>query len=261
MTQLSDNRNTLELATNRALVADVAIYAAEKMYAGGMIAIDSGGEMDMASDTLGLRVLGRCPKYVDNTADGEKSNIEHGVFRYENSSTYAITQKMIGQVCYVEDDNTVGAGSTNLVAAGIIKDVDSSGVWVDQSLEALAVSRALARTKVVSVTDTTYTALATQAFQGNVILACDNASGVVVTLPSAVAGYRLGVQRTAATAAHDVTLTAASGDTVRGSTAAGTAANTTDAVSGILYLECESATAWVDASPIAADRASWTPST
>jgi hypothetical protein len=254
---LTDNRDTFELAGARSLQANAAILNTEIIYAGGMSAIDYAGELQMASDSAGLRVLGRSPLYKDNTADGETANIERGIFLYENSASKPVVRGMIGRVCYVEDDATVAAGSTHLIAAGLVYDVTSDGVYVDQRAESLASAVALARIKEVSVTGTTVTVSAAQAFQGNVVLACDNAAGVTVTLPSAVSGYRIGVQRTSATAAHDVTIAAASGDTVRGSAAAGTASNTTDAVSGILWLEAESATAWIDAAPLAPDRAVW----
>ena len=39
------------------------------------------------------------------------------------------------------------------------------------------------------------------------------------------------------------------------------ASNTTDAVSQVLYLEARDATDWVDAAPLASDRAVWVAST
>ena len=258
MTQLAADNESLKgplAGTN--LVAALLILASEIMYLGGMMAIDSAREAQMASDTLGLRVVGVCNQAVDNTADGESVNPPSvGVWRMNNSATYAIGRGMVGQTCYVEDDNTVGASSTNLVVAGLIVDVDGSGVWVDFSPTAMAQARAGARLKVVSVTDDA-TVTAAQCFQGNVVLACDKATGLTLTLPTAVAGYRLGVQRIDGTAAHDVVVTAAAGDKVRGSAAAGTITNTTDAVSAILWLETASATDWVDAAPLAPDRAVW----
>lgn len=262
MTQLSADNETIKgPLAGLALTQALTILDAEKMYAGGLMAVDYAGEAQMASDTLGLRVIGICSENVDNSDDGETVDPPlAGIYRLNNSSTNAVTAAMRGRPCYVEDDNTVASTSTNLVAAGLVHDVDSDGVWVDVRPEALAAARRLARPKVVSITDGTATVTAAQCFQGNVVLACDNATGVTLTLPTAVAGYRVGVQRIAATAAHDVVVTAGAGDKVRGSAAAGTITNDTDAVSDILWLETEDATDWVDAEPLAKDRAEWTAS-
>lgn len=262
MTQLAADNETIKgPAAGSSLQQALTIYDGEKTYVGGMLAVDSAGEAHMASDTLGLRIAGICPEQVDNTDDGETvSPPLVGIYRMNNSSTAAITAAMRQMPCYVEDDNTVAATSTNLVVAGLIIDVDSDGVWVDFRPAAMAQARALARPKVVSVTGSTSTLTAAQCWQGNVVIACDNATGVTLTLPTAVAGYRIGIQRLAATAAHDVVATASASDTVRGSAAAGTITNDTDAVSDVLYLEAENATNWADAAPLAKDRAEWTAS-
>lgn len=261
MAALTDNRDTRELANGRGQVAKFDIVNAEIVYAGGMLAVDSAGEVHAASDTLGLRVLGRVPAKVDNTADGEKSEPQRGIFRYANHTSNALSRNNIGQPCYVVDDQTVAASSTNLVPAGLVFDVDSEGVWVDQSLAACQAAIRMARQMLVAVTATTATLSAAQVFQGNVVVTAVNASGTVLTLPTAAAGYRIGVQRIDATAGRDVTITAPTGDKVRGSAAAGSAVNDTDAVSDILYLETVDATDWVDAFPLAKDRAEWAPST
>lgn len=256
MSALSANRNTRPLMGIDP-VDEFTVVDADILYAGGIMAIDSSLELKPAADTLGQRVVGICQLKTDNTDDGEKAEVKRGIIRLGNSTSYAITRAMIGEPCYVEDDQTVGSGSSNLVVAGLVHDVDSTGVWVDMRPEALATARRMARPKVVSITDATKTISAAQVFQGNVVLACDKNGGVTLTLPTAVAGYRIGVQRIAATAAHDVVITAASGDTVRGSDAAGTITNDTDAVSGVLWLETENATNWTDAMPLAKDRAEW----
>lgn len=262
MTQLAADNETIKgPAAGSSLQQELTVLDTEKMYVGGMLALDYAGEAQMASDTLGLRVEGINCKNVDNTDDGETVPPPLvGIYRLNNSSTNPVTVAMRKKPCYVADDNTVASTSTYLVVAGLVVDVDSDGVWVDFRPEAMAQARALARPLVVSITASTATVTAAQCWQGNVVLACDNATGVTLTLPTAVAGYRIGVQRIAATAAHDVVVTAAAADTVRGSAAAGTITNDTDAVSQILWLETESATNWADAAPLAADRAEWTAS-
>jgi hypothetical protein len=222
-----------------------------------MQAIDYTGEIQPASDTLGLKVIGRCEAQVDNTVDGHTSNAKCGIFRYANSSTYALTRANIGRPCYVENDQTVGAGSTYYVPAGIVVDVDSSGVWVDQSPLALAAARAAAIPYVSAQTGTTATVTAAMAFQGNVVMTASNSGATVITLPSAVPGYRIGIQRVNAGAGYDVTITPGSADTVRGGTTVQSAVNTTDAISQVLWIETINDTAWVDAGPLAGDRSVW----
>jgi len=244
-----------------ALVAALTILASEIMYAGGIMAVDYADEAQMASDTAGLKVVGICPEYVDNTDDGETIGPPKvGIFRLSNSSTYPIVRSAIGQNAYVEDDNTVAAWSTNLVACGLIHDVDSDGVWVDMRPRALALARSRVPVKFVDKTDD-YTCTAAIAFEGRTVFTCDKATGMEITLPSAVAGMRVGVQRTSATAAHDLTVQAATGDTIEasdGTCAAGKQIdNTVDAVSQILWLRAVDDTAWIIDNPRPTDDGSW----
>lgn len=262
MTQLTADNETIKgpLAGN-ALVGELTVLDTEKMYVGGLMAVDYNDEAQMASDTAGLRVVGICNENVDNTDDGETvAPPLVGIYRLNNSATYPIPRSAIGQSAYVEDDNTVAGWSTNLVAAGIIHDVDSDGVWLDVRPEALRLARSRVPVKFVAKTDN-YTVTAAIAFEGRTAFLCDKATAMEITLPTAVAGMRVGVQRTSATAAHDLSVQAAAGDTIEagdGTTAAGKQIdNTVDAVSEILWLEAVDDTAWVIANPRPRDVASW----
>ena len=139
MTALSNNRDTKKLASENYAQKPFTILDGEILYAGGMLAMNTSTmEAQMASDAPSLVVLGRCPRYVDNTFDGEASNVDFGVFLYANSITYPLTKAYTGKVCYVEDDNTVGYGpGTNAVKAGIVYDVDDEGVWVIQKPQSI----------------------------------------------------------------------------------------------------------------------------
>lgn len=244
MTALTDNRDTPERVTQRGHATDWTVLNAEIMYAGGMAARDYADEVQMASDTAGLVVVGRVQKKVDNTLDGETCKVENGVFRYGNSSTSPVPLSAIGQVCYVEDDQTVAGDATNYVPAGIVVDVDSDGVWVDQRPEALAQVRYAAPPARVSATANVSPSAAV-AMQGRSWYDVVGSGGAVtVTLPSAVAGMRVGVQRGNATAGKDVYVTAASGDKVLGGSAAGSVVHAGDAVSDILWLRAVDDTNW-----------------
>jgi hypothetical protein len=255
MGALSDNRNTPELSTAKQHPVEFTAINADILYAGSILAIDYTGEIQPAADTLGLRVIGRAPKKVDNTADGEKSNADHGVFRYANSGTSPVTRSLIGLPCYVADDQTVAANTTNLVPAGIVFDVDSAGVWVDQSVQALAVALKLVPPVIIAKTDS-YEITAAQAFSRRCVFTVSKSSIATITLPSAVPGMLVGVKRLTAGAGYDVKIQAASGDTVLGSEAGKAVDNTVDAASSILWLTAADATAWIMAwAP--ADSESW----
>lgn len=259
MTQLTaDNQSFKGPLLGEALTRELTIEDSEILYAYGFMAVDYAGEVKMASDTLGLKIIGFTPRYIDNTDDGEVSQPPMvGIARVNNSESYPITVDMIGQTAYIEDDNIVAAFSTNLIVGGLIHDVDDDGVWINVSPVAMALARSMAKLKVVAITAGTSTLTAAQCFQGNVVITADNATGVVLTLPAIQAGFRLGVQRIAATAAHDVSIQTNGTDTIRGSAAGKKVVNDTDAVSDILWLEANGDVGWVDAAPLAKDRAEW----
>jgi hypothetical protein len=258
-TALAANFSAPELAGENP-VAQFVILNAEVMYAGGIAAIDYTDEAQMASNTAGLRVVGRVAAYVTNAADGQSVTIETGIFRYNNSATYIVARSAIGQPCYVEDDNTVGSWASNGVPAGLVRDVDASGVWVDMRPAALATARELAPAILVAKTDD-YTCTDALAFQGRSAFRITHTGASALTLPSAVAGMRVGVMRGSATAADDVSVQTATGDKIQGWDAMSAAGkkidNTVDAVSGILWLRAVDDTHWVIDNPVPADVASW----
>jgi len=238
MAALTANKKVLNLSESLGLneVAKRNIIDADKIYCGGINAVDYLGEVQPASDTLGLRVIGLADLYIDNTDDGETTESKKGIYLLDNSSTYPLARLNIGQTCYVEDDQTVAGSSTNLVAAGIVHDVESRGVWVDMRANSLAIARGKARNVIVDITATTSTLTAAQMFAGNVIVTAVNSSATTLTFPACIAGSRIGIQRLNASAGYDVILQAGSGDKILGSAAAGTASNTTDAMSEIVYI-------------------------
>ena len=85
---------------------------------------------------VGLVARGVALQEVDNTngSDGDVTvETEAGCFHFENSSSSdEITVADIGKLCYVADDQTVAqtsnAGARSV--AGLVVQVDSTGVWV-----------------------------------------------------------------------------------------------------------------------------------
>lgn len=259
-TALAADRNTPALG-GVGLESALTILNAEVMYGGGIVAIDYTDEVQMASDTQGLRVIGVAGEQVNNAADGKTIlQLKRGIFRFGNSATYPIPRSAIGHVCYVEDDNIVAGWSTNLVAAGLVHDVDSSGVWVNMRPEALAAALARRPDKLVAKTDD-YTCTAAIAFDGRTAFAMSKTGGLTLTLPSAVAGMRVGVKRGSATAADDVHVQCATGDKIEGydglSAAAKKASNTVDAVSDIVWYRAVDDTIWAIDRPLPTDVGSW----
>ncbi len=124
MAALNKNRNTAER-----IPAMRQFEAAAKLYTGALVALNSSGKAVPASDTAGLTVIGRAEMSAEI---GQIVTVKSGCFRYGNSADAAkITAADIGGVCYVADDQTVGkTGGTNSIAAGIVYDVESKGVWV-----------------------------------------------------------------------------------------------------------------------------------
>ena len=228
------------------------------MFSGAIVAVDYLGEAQPGADTLGFKVIGVNEfGKIDNADDGEVIVPEKRIYHLANSTSFPLTVANIGQVCYVEDDQTVAGDSTNHVAAGIVFDVDSTGVWVDMRSQSLALARSLARPVYVAVTTTKVTLTAAQCFAGNVVITATNSGATILTLPTAIAGYRIGIQRLTAGAGYDVIIEAPTGDTVLGSAAAGTASNTTDAISDVLFIATNGPVAWVADIPVAKDVAVW----
>lgn len=111
------------------LAADTVIYA------GTLVGLNASGQALPADDAAAIKIAGRAEETVDNT-DGSAGDltilVKRGVFRFANSGSAAIAAAHVGEVCFVEDDNTVansGAGAS--VPAGIVAGLDDDGVWVD----------------------------------------------------------------------------------------------------------------------------------
>lgn len=120
-------------------IVNLPVAAATALFAGGLGAINAAGDVVPASDTAGLKVIGRIEDDVDNSAGAAADlsvNIKRGVFRFANSPTDTLTKAAVGTAAIVEDDETVGDGTTpaNDIKAGLIVAVAADGVWIDTRL-------------------------------------------------------------------------------------------------------------------------------
>lgn len=115
------------------------VKQAAVIYKGALVVLDASGDA-MPGNTIanGAAVVrGVAATAADNTDGGDgaiRVEVMRGCFRFANSSsTDAITRAEIGDTAYVVDDQTVAKtdGSSARIAAGIIRDVDAAGVWVE----------------------------------------------------------------------------------------------------------------------------------
>lgn len=147
------------------------VAANTNLYTGGIGAINSSGNATFAQDAAGLIVGGRIEADALNgsgSAGAVSVNLKRSVFRLLNSTRsageYALTQAMVGQACYIEDDQTVQAeaGSTHKVKAGIFLGIDANNsayVWVDMRFSG-SVGATIPQTQNSITDDSTGTAAA-----------------------------------------------------------------------------------------------------
>lgn len=107
-----------------------------KIYAGSFVAINSSGYAVPASDTAGLKVVGRAEEAVDNTGGANAAKtirVMEGVFKFTGAG---LTIADVGKPCFISDDQTISVAATaNNVCAGIIEAVDSATeAWVEMCL-------------------------------------------------------------------------------------------------------------------------------
>lgn len=129
---LSQERNTPARAGQD---FEYPVAAATKIFAGGLVVLDSSGNAEPGSTATGKRVVGRAEETADNTAGdaGDMTvKVKSGVFPWGNSEgADEVTQADIGSTAFIVDDETVSRLSSGKSAAGLIVDVDDDGVWVE----------------------------------------------------------------------------------------------------------------------------------
>ncbi|MFP5423415.1 MAG: hypothetical protein ACLGID_18410 [Gammaproteobacteria bacterium] len=113
------------------------VAAATRIFGGSLVCLNAAGNVVPGSTSATLKARGVAQEHVDNR-DGAAGDLRvesrRGVFPFANStSTDEITRADIGASAYIVDDQTVAKTSaTNTRSiAGVIRDVDSNGVWVE----------------------------------------------------------------------------------------------------------------------------------
>jgi hypothetical protein len=128
------NRTLPQEREGRSLVLPVLALAA--IGCGAMVVFDgtAADQASTAADRDDFTVRGVAEESVTGGAnDGDvKVSIRRGTFLFKNSTTAPITLADLGEFAFAEDGDTVAKNSaTNTRArAGVIFDVDASGVWV-----------------------------------------------------------------------------------------------------------------------------------
>lgn len=130
---LTADRNTVRRDGD---LISLPVAAAKKIFAGSLVARDSGGNATPGATATTLLGVGRAEEYVDNSAGsaGDKSvTVRKGIYQFANSASGdLIARADIGNDCYIVDDQTVAKtnGTSTRSVAGKVFDVDADGVWV-----------------------------------------------------------------------------------------------------------------------------------
>lgn len=112
------------------------VAASTKIFAGSIAAINASGLLVPGSTATTQKCVGVAQALADNSAGAASAitcKVKRGVFRFGNSASGdLIALDDIGGNCYIVDDQTVALtnGSSTRSVAGVIRDVDADGVWV-----------------------------------------------------------------------------------------------------------------------------------
>lgn len=134
MTALTASRTTPHRVVH---TRSLPVAANAKILQGALVAINATGFATKGAVSTTLKGVGVAEATVDNTggADGAvRVSVRRGAWQMGNSaSSDQITLAEINTTCYIVDDQTVAKtnGSATRSPAGIVADVDASGVWVE----------------------------------------------------------------------------------------------------------------------------------
>ncbi|HRD86152.1 MAG TPA: hypothetical protein PLF63_13390, partial [Rubrivivax sp.] len=113
------------------------VAAATKLFAGSIVCVNASNLAVKGAVSTTLKAAGVAVAQADNSAGAAgdiRVEVERGLWLMANSaSTDQIALADIGASCYIVDDQTVAKtnGSSTRSVAGIVRDVDAAGVWVE----------------------------------------------------------------------------------------------------------------------------------
>jgi len=148
MAALTAARNTKQLGVVKAVLDDLELpqAATKVIYQGALVVLNASGYAEPGTSATGktaagVAMLNPNTGSQDSTglSNGDlKVRVRQGTFRFNNSSAGdAIARANVGKYCWIVDDQTVAKSSNSGARskAGVIIDVDSSGVWVAVGLQ------------------------------------------------------------------------------------------------------------------------------
>lgn len=113
------------------------VAAATKLFAGSIVCVNTSSLAVKGAVSTTLKAAGVAREQADNSAGAASDirvEVSRGIHQFANSSAGdLIALADIGAICYIVDDQTVAKtnGSSTRSAAGIVRDVDANGVWVE----------------------------------------------------------------------------------------------------------------------------------
>lgn len=131
MTALTHDRNT---PRRDALQFSFPVAADAHIFTGAIVVIQPDGYAAPGYTDNGLKAVGIAQETVNNMNGGDGAatvNVRRGCFALKQSDT--ITLADVGSPCYLVDDQTVSMTDDDETRslAGIVRDVDGNGVWVE----------------------------------------------------------------------------------------------------------------------------------
>lgn len=118
-------------------VYSLPVAANAVIYAGALVCVNASGYAVPGSTSTTLKAAGVAQEAVTGTATAGAVSVlvlRDGWHLFKNSSSGdAIALADINASCFIVDDETVAKtnGSSTRSVAGIIRDVDAAGVWVE----------------------------------------------------------------------------------------------------------------------------------
>lgn len=113
------------------------VAASAVIYAGALVALDAAGNAVPGATATTLKAVGVAQAQVNNSggaAGALRVEVRRGVYLFTNSAAAdEITRAEIGGTAYIVDDATVAKtnGTSTRSIAGVIRDVDAVGVWIE----------------------------------------------------------------------------------------------------------------------------------
>ncbi len=133
MAALTAARNTQRMISSIDEVQEYPMAASTTIYMGSLVALDAGYAKPGATAQNRFAVGRAMETKTNSGADGAKTiKVEAGVFKFANAAD-AVDADDVGKVCWITDDQTVSetnAGGNTQSPAGIVRQLDSDGVWV-----------------------------------------------------------------------------------------------------------------------------------